>query len=602
MHTKRERFAQWHCKQDEEQNYLNTALLVFDYLSSVTQLETISTEFSGTQSAQYKLFNQYKTRPMGVLLFCRLEVDEAIEQLVDVDNPERKLLSELKSVLAAVYEHPQTNASRNLNDLINKTMQLLDLDPELLTNRAQSRNLCFILYTLLHLISLIINNLNFLQRTLVGAVINLGELKIALPILLQKTEEKIKQIDALNPLELEPVVSVMKTKTVQDYFNDYFLTVTTASEKEGDHLISLEESMDEVTNDTNSFITARNKKEVLILKIKKIQELLNSCIKNDKKISARQYFLALINTHQDAYNLLIDNSNGFRKDQLLRKIKQLKNPDLSLNLSSKVLYGLSWAAFPLTLAYRSLTPQIIQDTVSAQIPTSDSQCKAQLKNLAQECLFMFEDQLTFTNTEIERLSQSLSHEQPELKQLLMNTPTEALAQVVQANDAVKGALKEYRRITDVLDLTVSYLHVIKESSNTLTQFIQTHDDFWVMLSNIFSNISSLFKSDTAKMIDSARKMNNKLARFEADYKKELTKELNAVEDNPHLNKVIKETLQQKLGIELRQKKNIIPYSSPTIEDVRHLKNSLKQLFNSNLAADPEEYDSDDTESLAAGLS
>ena len=146
MHTKRERFAQWHCKQDEEQNYLNTALLVFDYLSSVTQVETISTEFSGVQSAQYKLFNQYKTRPMGVLLFCRLEVEDALEQLVGVENPERQLLSELNTVLAAVYEHPQTNASQNLNDLINKTMQLLDLDPELLTNRSQSRNLCFILY------------------------------------------------------------------------------------------------------------------------------------------------------------------------------------------------------------------------------------------------------------------------------------------------------------------------------------------------------------------------------------------------------------------------------------------------------------------------
>jgi hypothetical protein len=352
MLTKRERFEKWRGnKADDEQGIMETALLVSDYVNSVEQLATIRTEFSDSQSDQYIAFNRHKKRFYGVLLYCMLQIEEALEQIPVTGITERILLNDLKNILEEIYDNPQYNASQNANDLIVKTKKLLNLNPKLLADKKLAKALCFDLYTLLTMVNLSVSQFNWFQALAVNALVDLNKMKEEVPTLLQMTENKVKQLDKIleeslvtqksgervtsseysdeakedtTPLlarEAEPPVK----NTIQDYFNADFLVLIKNSDSENEEFILVEERMNEVIERINRLISTRNKKEVISLKIEKIEELLNAVEENDKKIRGRDYFLALINSNLESFNILMEHCEGSKKEQLTEKIEQLKN-------------------------------------------------------------------------------------------------------------------------------------------------------------------------------------------------------------------------------------------------------------------------------------
>lgn len=616
MFAKRERFRQWRGKKaDAEQSIIDSALLVNDYIHSVKHINTIRAEFSNSQSDQYIGFNQYGKRAFGVLLHCKLQIEEALEQIPVTGITERILLNDLKNILEDIYDNPQSNPPQKASDLITKTKILLTLDPELLADKKLAKALCFDLYTLLNIASLSMSQLTWWQEMAVKAVIDLNKIKDEVTVLLRMTEDKVTQLDNIlmessnntqsigertvssvleygdQTQEVAPWVQMVEVelpkehnpisvkKTIQDYLNEDFLDLIKGSNSEDKEFILVEERMNKVLEGINRLISKRNKKEEISIKIEKIRSLFNVFKENDKKVRGRQYFSVLINSHLESFNMLMDNCSGSKKQQLIEKIERLNNP----KTSQHVLYSISQATSMITHVYRACVPQKLQDTVTTKIPTLDSECKTELKDLARACIAVLNQEYSVTDREIAILNHQLSNESMELEQLIAQESTANLVLLVKANKAARDALQQYRGVSEFLNGTVWYLNVIKESTSVLTQFIQTHDGFLVKLSNFFAQISSLFKSDTAVMIDRAHEMKEELARFELDYRNELAKELNTIVNHPDINQEIKNRLQQKIGIGLTSETRIIPYTSPGKAEVRYLTKSLEELFNMNSA-------------------
>ncbi|MCL9684725.1 hypothetical protein [Legionella maioricensis] len=610
MLAKRERFGEWRGKKaDEEQNILESALLVSDYVNSVKQLDAIRVDFLDSQSEQYVALNRYEKRSYGALLYCKLQIEEALDEIPVTRITERVLLSDLSNIIEEIYDNPRYNAAQKAADLITKTKKLLNLNPRLLADKKLAKALCFDLYTLLNIMNLSMSQFSWWQTMAVNALVDLNKIKEEVTILLRMTEDKVKQLDkildessmtqdidervtsseygdegkeetaSLLGGKAEPLIDPVKN-TIQDYFNADFLALIKSSNTEDEEFILVEDRMNKVIEGLNRLISKRNKKESIRLKIEKVQSLFNAVEENDKKIRDRQYFLELINSNFESFNLLMDKCKGLKKEQLVEKIEQLKNP----LLYQQVLRRVSQATSTITLFYRVCTPQKVQDAVISQIPTLDSECKARLKDLACAGISTLNQEYSVTDREIAILNHQLSNENIELEKLIAQESTDNLILLVKANSAARDALQRYRAVSDFLTGMVWHLNVIKESTGVLTQFIQTHDGFLVRLSNFFAQIFSLFKSDTAVMIDSAREMKEHLARFEVEYKNELAKELSAIVHHPDINQEIKDRLQEKISIEITSETQIIPYTSPSKAEVRYLTRSLEELFNMNSAS------------------
>ncbi|BCA94822.1 purine NTPase [Legionella antarctica] len=613
MLTKIERFGQWRGKKsDDEQSIIKSALLIGDYVHSVKYLDTIKSDLSDNLSNQYIAFNKYEERSYGVLLHCKLQIEEALDQIPVTGITERILLNDLKIILEEIYDNPRSNPSQKGNDLIIKTKKLLMLNSEHLADKKLAKFLCFDLYVLLNIVNLSLSQLTWWQEMAVKAVMDLNKMKDEVTILLRMTEEKVRQLDKILEESLQPIQSIGERKsssdleyadqtkqkltpllqmvevespkdhssipekiTVQDYFNDEFLDIIKSSNSGDKEIIMLEERMNKVIESINRLLLKRNKKEEIRVKIEKIQSLFNAFKENDKKIRGRQYCSDLLNSNYESFKLLMDNCNGSEKLQLITKIEQLNSP----NLSKQMLYSISRATAIITQVYRVFTPQKLQDTVITKIPTLDSECKVRIKDLARACISTLNQEYSVTDREIAILNHQLSNENLEVEQLIAQESTANLVLLVKANTAARDALRQYRGVAEFLNDTVWHINVIKESTRVLDQFIHIHDGFLVRLSNLFAQISILFKSDTAAMIDRAREMKEHLAGFNGDYKNELAKELNRIMHHPDINQELKTRLQQKIGIKLTSETRIIPFTSPSKAEVEYLTRSLEELFN-----------------------
>ncbi|CEG58430.1 hypothetical protein [Legionella fallonii] len=614
MLTKRERFARWRgTKADGEQGHINSALLISDYVRSVKHLDTIKMDFSSCESKTYKAFDAYEQRPFGVLLYCKLKIEEAIEQLPDAAKTERLLLTELGRIFEGIYDDPASNASQKFNNFVNTIKQLLAINPGSMADKPLLVSLYLDLYILLNVISLGISELNWLQKLAVSAVLDIESGMKEITLLRRMTEAKTKQLNKLmetpitcsftatpdvnahstsNKISLKhrslpqssKVVSELKDnlpavkKTIQDYFNQDFLRLINMKGAEEYVLSLLEEKINEVKEAINRLIIKRNKKEEIRLKIERIRALLHLIEENDKKESDKHSFIELINSHVDWFHVLVESSNKIKREKLVEKVMQLNVPDLYSGLSSPVLYGMGRITSLLSVVYRSYTPQTVQDTLDAKIPNAERDCKRQLKDLAQETLATLNHECSVIDKDIAKLNYQLSDERTELEELIAHETTANLVELAKANAAVKVALHEYRRISNFLLGVVWHFHVTRESSSILDQFIQEHDGFWVRLSNFLAQIFSFFKSDTATMIDQAYEMKKHLARFESEYQAEFVKEMATIENNPDIDQTLKINLRKKIAFEMRRKTNIIPYTTPNKDVVRYLTKSLEKLY------------------------
>ena len=121
------------------------------------------------------------------------------------------------------------------------------------------------------------------------------------------------------------------------------------------------------------------------------------------------------------------------------------------------------------------------------------------------------------NTEIPRLCKKISNNDGAFEACLVNASVPELEQVQQANLEVMKVVAESK----------SMLGHMKnlEKINALDGFIDKHNDWKVRLSNLFSKLHSIFKSDSAKMIDEAQLFQRDLASLKNEYEASLAEHM-----------------------------------------------------------------------------
>ena len=596
MQTIRERFTRWRgTRALNEHRYINSALLVSDYVNSIQHIDTIKKDFSSCESKPYQAFNLYEERAYGVLLYCKLKIDATVEQISPTAMTVKPLLIELNRILEGIYDDPMSNSSQKLDNFIKTIKLILTINPELIGDKNLAMSLYFDLYVLLSVIFLSINELNWLQKLAVNAVINIDSGVKEITLLRRMAETKAWQLSRLIGLTPNSTVARVpavlcpesvrtssdanvKRNPIQEHFNQDFLRLIKIKGSGELALSLLEEKINGIKEGINRLIIKRNKKEEIRLKIERVQALIHLIEENDKKESDKHSLITLINSNLELFHVLLEKGNQITREQLVEKVKQFNTPDFYSTLPSQVLYGMGRITSWLSVLYRSYIPQRVQDKVAASLSNAERDFKHQVYDLAKEKIAALNLENTNIDEDIAKLNYQLSDGRGELEELIARETTANLSDLAKTNTAVKVALHEYRRISSFLLGAVWHFHVIRESSAVLGQFIQEHDGFLVKLSNFLAQIFSFFKSDTAMMIDKASEMKKNLMSLEQEYRTEFIKEIERIEQNTDIDLSLKINLRQNIALEMRRKTNIIPYTSPSKEEVHYLTKNLEKLY------------------------
>ncbi|HAT8859803.1 TPA: purine NTPase [Legionella pneumophila subsp. pneumophila] len=561
MKSKEERFNEWRQeKAKSEQAYIKTVPLVEEYIKSFGTLAELRNDVANPNSEKIKKMDAHKRRTLGVLLYAKLKLDEVIEKISDSDSQEKDLLVELNNTLSKAYDNPKSDAKNRVKILIETTEHLLDIEHHSYPQLA--KELCVDLYALLCIAKRSLKK----NEILASWFIDVHEINKKLEELLAKTEEKVESLDKV--LSEKPNKSLdisQKDRTIQDYFNERFKEVLSGDEEQRTKLDKLKDSLKDVTEGLSSIVKLRKEKTSIDEKFKKIEALLKIVEENDRKVIGRQYFLDLIDSHKDHFNALMSTEGGELKKQLAGKIEKLKNPDFYQTISSTLLWGASWATSLGTVIYRQITPQAVQDRVSAYAPaTQDSEAKALLQELARQQLIELKKQQNLKMDELVQRYSQLSADSPELEKLIMNATSDNLEQIAIATQETSKVIDGYDQIEIKLKDNVEKLKGNQITRKQLSDFIEKNDTWIVKLSNwLAENIHEIFKSDTARMVDKARKAQQKLCEFEKQYQTEIETEKAKIENNDLLSSEMKVFLKnqfeetQKTGrVEQKPQKNL----------------------------------------------
>ncbi|HHV7596804.1 TPA: Dot/Icm T4SS effector Lem20 [Legionella pneumophila] len=561
MKSKEERFNEWRQeKAKSEQAYIKTVPLVEEYIKSFDTLAELRNDVANPNSEKIKKMDAHKRRTLGVLLYAKLKLDEVIEKISDSDSQEKDLLIELNNTLSKAYDNPKSDAKNRVKILIETTEHLLNIEHHSYPQLA--KELCADLYALLCIAKRSLKK----NEILASWFIDVHEINKKLEELLAKTEEKVESLDKILSEKLnESLETSPKDRTIQEHFNERFTEILSGDEKQRTKLDKLKMSLKEVAEGLSGIVELRKEKATIGEKIKKIEALLKTVEENDKKVTGRQYFLDLLASHKDHFNTLMSTEGGELKKQLAGKIEQLKNPDFYQTVSSTLLWGASWATSLGTVIYRQITPQAVQDRVSAYAPaTLDSEAKALLQELARQQLIELKKQQSLKRDELVQRYSQLSSGSPELEKLIINATSDHLEQIAAATTETSKVLDGYDQIEIKLKDNVEKLKGNQLTRKQLSDFIEKNDTWIVKLSNwLAENIHEIFKSDTTRMIDKARKAQQKLGEFERQYQTEIESEKAKIENNDSLSSEMKVFLKNQFeetkktgGMEQKPQKNL----------------------------------------------
>jgi hypothetical protein len=144
--TKRIRFERWQGKKvHSERHFMDTALLIEVYLKKINRLQ-IKNDTNGirTRSGQYEaIYNAY--RPLRcVLLYCTLEVEEALDLLSE--SLELAALKALKSDFAALYDNYTDKPAERLVRIQLNLNAFLQIKWDAFSNKEKAKELYYTLY------------------------------------------------------------------------------------------------------------------------------------------------------------------------------------------------------------------------------------------------------------------------------------------------------------------------------------------------------------------------------------------------------------------------------------------------------------------------
>lgn len=599
MLSKIDRFKQWRGSQsDAEQNVLATALLISDYVSSVDNLDIIR----DNAARKSKDFELHKARSLGTVVFAKLFIDEAHAQLPETAEKEKKILSNFSMILSKLYEDWKDNTKEHVFTLIGNIEKLLALNTVPFTDKNDYKTFMLSAYMLLLLIKIAIAKVDWKVQLAVSVFFNLEEIKSKIELFLQKIEEKMERfnhpkaervVDPLKPIKellnrrYHSVLGIGPRKSAKtDKLPELKRQTVPPAEKKQvtrsifDSLTELEADIEKVSSGMFSLIELRKKKAGFDEKIEKVTQLLTAIDENDKKIIGRKDFLELLNGHQESYETLLNNTEAPQRQQLLEKVAQLKSSLASPNLSSGAIQGVSWVATPITIVYRTATPQLVQEAIGSTLPTTlDGACKMELKALINACLQDLQGKSKKKEVQTAAIKNRFFSHEVKLKQWIEEESLEQLIALKKANDAMKDAVQASCKLLTTIKRNSLFLYTLQQYSETLGEFVRLHDGWFVRVCNFLANFLSFFKTETAQMIDDAGVLKTKVDRLADEYQRAVAQGIRQIERTPNLTDPIKSYIKSQLKVELQDTtQEQHEYMNPNKRTVRLLMSSLSTLF------------------------
>lgn len=611
MLSKEERFKLWRgIKCHTEQHALNSALLISNYVNSVDNLEVIK----ANAQKKYNDFNQYNSRSWGTAVFVKLFIDEAIAQLPETADKEIALLTHSSEVISSLYDNWKDNTRGNILALIGNIEKLFTLNSLPFIDKNQYKKFLLSSYMLFHIIQIAVTQIekDWKTKIVISLFLDLEQIKPKIALFLLQIEKRMEQLKSERSAKEMSDIVADPLKPFKDLLSERYLKVLgisplrSAKPQRGlhnnkrptpggarfhlgvkpikrsihDSLAALEADIEKVSSGIFSLIEQRSKKVGFETKIEAVNKLLLFAEENDKKITGRKDFLDFIKEHAPLFQILLEIAEEGPKQQLLEKIKQLKTIADSPDLTSGVLQGVSWVTSPITLVYRTATPNALQTRIASTLPTTlDGTCKAELKDLTKTCLLDLREKLKKKENQITAINNRFFNQDEELKLLIAKESSERLAALQNANELMKESVQASSRLLSTVKENSFFLQGLQAKSQTLSAFIKLHDGFFVKISNFLAQYFSFFKSKTAKMIDDATVWKIKVDGLIEEYQNIVDGGIREIEFTPNLDDAIKIQIKSQFIAEEQQiRREKSNYINPNKRTVRLLMNNLSHLF------------------------
>lgn len=597
-----QRFRQWRdVNADSEQNYFQTALLISNYVESIHSLETIRDDFqNGPDSEVFIGFERFGARTRGAILFAKLVVDDALEQLhVGEINQELQLaLNELRDISAYLYEQKKPSTA-DIQKLLTVLNNILDLDDAVFTDKALTARLILTLSLLLNLVEPTLKSLSGWLLTLVSYVIPIAEIRKNISLLIQKVESKAHLVTPAP----EPTVALDVLSLAHASFNQRYLsllidttaevqTFFSASPEEKINslqlftkLALLHDNIQKTSAELTRLVRLRHDKQTLERHIKALTSLMQAVKENEQRTSGRAYFLDFIQRNSAEYQLFLDTLQDSEQLAFHANVERLIDAHEKKTFSLKVAHGLSWLSAPVIYTYRSLVPQWVQETGVALMPaTLDSECKIMLKELLIKKHAELTQQFEGQEQEINYLTEQLFPQDEALQRQVLLAPTETLLALQKTAQKTSHAVQAYRTILNSVKENIDFLHHYQAQAQTLAVFIQLNNTFWIKLSNFFAQICWLFKTDAARMMDAVIQCKAKVDELSSKYQIAIDNAVQQIDNDATVDARIKAQLKTQVGTEISQKPvPVIDTRASEGRFIRLLVNRLDKL----LAANPQ---------------
>lgn len=507
---------------------------VIEYVEAFHSVEQLKGDF--VTEKWKKLFNDFVDEPdnsekrkVAVLAVCELlsaKYPKDSQGKQPKSSEEKKLIEQF--ILCLKKNEDDETKTQEIDMWLEGAKTLLNQYPNPKMNGKEVRRFLNHLYFTLVFIKGIVPEeplvpLNNNQLTQLDALLLLiGEKDEAIKLAAQQNENEVQYE------EIEP------------YFQHRFAKVIENSNPIPVKVNALIGEMDKVERELKSLKQLYFLQESLVEQQKAIMQLSKALHDNDKKLKDREYALDLVTQYSTELKTLITvlkkyNVNPKLINDYESTLELLEDDSVEQVVKSAALSSISQSMQWLTSFYRAHAPTKVQEFIERNAPTTlDSECKRQLKQMVFEGLNKMDKELDKINGKIKDAAKKLTEDKAKL---ISKKTVAELEVLITANQEIKTLANEYLQIFNYalgIRKEIARLEVIDQ---TIEEYIKTHDDFWVALSNFFAKILAIFKSEKAKIIDQSRELRAELAVQISSYKKEVEDTLNKLPQQPQLDEL-----------------------------------------------------------------
>ncbi|WED42450.1 hypothetical protein [Legionella cardiaca] len=569
-----------HWRQDnakKEEDILLTAIDFVIYLEDGVDLKKINEEFIDTKSPKYNALDRYRKRGFGALVYCKFILQEYLKNLTTANMDEIAVLEKIAQNLEDLYLSSRTETQKKINNLTDSYHLWLSNYARAKLNDRQIQPLCYSLYILLKILNISLKGLDSWSKGLARPFIDLGWLDAEVEGLLTETRDTLSLLEM--EMERNKRAGDSPPENLTEYFNQRYLQLI------NQHPIysydCLEESislLEHALRQVEKLGQLLKKRELIKAKIKSTESLLAVLEENERRIIGRKYFLELIAENNALFQELLNNTIEGTSLPLLKKIEQLKNPDNYQKLSSSVQYVTSWATILPTSALRLAVPQTWQESVVNSVPaTLDSECKQELKVVAERCLKELKHELLTTKDNPKLTAEVSVSEQEQYEKFIHTASSETVSDLLTTSESMLKSLSEYKKLLKLTRITQQKFTEIKALDESTQEFLQQHDSLWTRLLSFLAKLFSFFNTETVKLVDRVRKIQSELPELKEEHHTSFQSECETAKKNMIIFPPLKECLIERAKVVVKLTGNEKRVKNKT-QDIHHSFNLIEQGF------------------------